>query len=206
MSILIEESLLPKGAVNRPGLPMSPLYITIHETDNTAKGADARAHAAYLLSAEAKTRMVSWHYTVDSTRVIRHIPENETAFHAGDRAGDGNRRSIGIELCVNSDGDFEKTKRNASALCAEILMRKKGLGIVQHNRWNGKNCPRNLRLSGWAEFTALIRKDYLTLLCAQVAANGFLNSPDYWAGVLGGTQPVNLAYLEELFWNMARGK
>ena len=37
-------------------------YITIHQTGNTSKGADAGAHAR--LQANGNSRQASWHYTV----------------------------------------------------------------------------------------------------------------------------------------------
>ena len=69
MQILKEQTrliqqLLPSGAKNKPGRSMTPKYITMHNTGNTSKGADARAHASYL-SSGASGQKVSWHYTVD---------------------------------------------------------------------------------------------------------------------------------------------
>ena len=203
MSLAVLDALIPEGASNRPALPMSPLYITVHETGNASKGANAKAHAAYLFGGGARERKVSWHYTVDDERAVRHIPETETAFHAGDGAGDGNRRSIGIELCVNSDGDFAKTKKNAAQLCALILLRRRGLIIVQHNHWNGKNCPERLRAAGWEEFLETARREYFSLLAEKARDLGFINSPGYWEGVLRGNYPAKRDHLEELFSNIA---
>ena len=42
------EDLIPKGSVNRPCEPCSMQYITVHETANKARGADAKSHAKYL--------------------------------------------------------------------------------------------------------------------------------------------------------------
>lgn len=44
----IIQDFIPVGANNRPGYAMTPLYITVHNTANTAVGADAAAHARYL--------------------------------------------------------------------------------------------------------------------------------------------------------------
>ena len=182
----ILSALIPEGAANRPGRAMDAAYITIHETGNTAKGADAEAHAKYLLSDDARKRKVSWHYTVDDKLAVMHLPESESAFHAGDGAGPGNTRSIGIEICVNSDGNFEKAVRNACLLIAEIMLRRGALQIVQHNRWNGKDCPMNLRRSGWEEFLNRAREDYLALLARRAGERGFVNSPAYWTEVIAG--------------------
>ncbi len=152
----ITEDLIPKTCKNRPtaGKTAAVKKITIHETDNTAKGANAAAHAKYLKDGAVADK-VSWHYTVDEDGAIRHIPDGETAWHSGTAQGN---KSIGIELCVNKDGDFEKTFRNAAEL-VKGLLKKHGLGktdIVQHYYWNKKNCPKTIRAKGrWQEFLDL---------------------------------------------------
>ena len=45
----------------RPGIKMNPEYITIHETDNTAKGANDEAHAR--LQYNGNSRQASWHFS-----------------------------------------------------------------------------------------------------------------------------------------------
>lgn len=157
----IIDSLLPQDRRNRPGGENSMEYITIHETGNYANGADAAAHAAYLKTTSEK---VSWHYSVDEEGVYRHIPDNEVAWHAGTTSG--NTRSIGIEVCVNGDGNFNRALDNTAEL-VRYLMELHNIPIervVQHNKWNGKNCPANLRLSGWDEFIkkCLKEKDDMT--------------------------------------------
>ena len=97
----IIQDILPAGAKNRPGGSNPDTYITIHETGNFAKGADAAAHAAYLRGSSAQAAPVSWHYTVDDHGIYQHLPDGERAYHAGDGgSGPGNATSIGIEICV----------------------------------------------------------------------------------------------------------
>ncbi|MCV5434037.1 hypothetical protein OFN37_33535, partial [Escherichia coli] len=44
--VTFKEMIVPKGNENiRPGYAMEPKYITIHETANTSKGANALNHA-----------------------------------------------------------------------------------------------------------------------------------------------------------------
>lgn len=185
---LIETDLIPVGRFNRPGRVNALRYITIHETGNYVKGADALAHAHYLKGDTANAAPVSWHYTVDETRIVRHIPDEEDAYHAADGSGDGNRNSIGIELCVNADGDFEQTLKNGARL-VQLLMEEHEIPIervVQHNHWSGKNCPYTLRTEGrWEEFLALCRApSEMTFEQAvdTLAQAGLINSPDYWKG------------------------
>ena len=118
-------------------------YITIHETDNKNKGANALNHAYFINNGSSAT----WHYTVDDKQVIQHYEDTIQCWHCGDGRGDGNLNSIGVEMCVNSDGDFNKTIDNTIKL-VKHLMNKHNIpinNVVQHNRWNGKNCPSNIR-------------------------------------------------------------
>ena len=97
---------------------------------------------------------------MDDHAIVQHLPDGETAYHAGDgKAGTGNAQSIGIEICVNADGDFAKAKANAAAL-VRLLMEEHGIpiaNVVQHNRWNGKDCPYTIRhtAGAWEAFLAL---------------------------------------------------
>lgn len=70
----IIQEFLPSGADNRPGGSNPDIYITIHETGNFARGADAAAHAAYLRGSSAQAAPVSWHYTVDDHSIYQHLP------------------------------------------------------------------------------------------------------------------------------------
>ncbi|MEC1429933.1 N-acetylmuramoyl-L-alanine amidase [Bacillus subtilis] len=148
----IIQDFIPKGNKNRPAYPMNPLYITVHNTSNTAKGADAASHARYVKNPETAT---SWHFTVDDKKIYQHLPLNENGWHAGDGNGTGNRKSIGIEICENSDGDFEKAVSNAQWLIKK-LMKEQGISfanVVPHKHWSGKECPRKL-LDRWDSFKA----------------------------------------------------
>ncbi|MEB8706802.1 N-acetylmuramoyl-L-alanine amidase, partial [Bacillus cereus] len=102
-----ESNIIPKGNRNRPAYSMNPRYITIHTTANQNAGTDARAHARYVNNGGGSSS-VSWHFTVDDNRIVQHLPLNENGWHAGDGNGAGNRSSIGIEICENRDGNFEK--------------------------------------------------------------------------------------------------
>lgn len=140
----IKQDFIPSSNSNRPQTRITPTYITVHETANTDKGANAEVHARYVKGADARNRSVSWHFTVDDKEIIQHLPTNEKGWHAGTK---GNSQSIGIELCVNSDGDFEQTKKNAQWLIRK-LMKDHNIPlsrVVTHNHWTGKDCPKNLR-------------------------------------------------------------
>nr|WP_249116631.1 N-acetylmuramoyl-L-alanine amidase [Bacillus safensis] len=150
--VKIIKDFIPKGNRNRPGNYMKPLYITVHNTANTDQGANALRHVNYVKKPNTAT---SWHYTVDDSVIYQHLPLNENGWHAGDGRGTGNMKSIGIEICENADGNFEKAVENAQWLIRK-LMTEQGIplaNVVPHKRWSGKNCPRKL-LNRWDSFKA----------------------------------------------------
>lgn len=126
-------------------------YITIHETANRGRGADANAHAR--LQAAGNSRQASWHYQVDDKVIIQSYDDDVRCWHAGTTA---NNQSIAIEICVNSDGNYQKALDNAAALVAH-LRKKHGIPwnrVVSHNFWTGKNCPTIMlsRKGQWDKF------------------------------------------------------
>lgn len=147
----IKQMLIPpSNKYARPGRRMNPVSITIHETGNPSKGADAVNHANYIAGIK---KNVSWHYVVDDEQIVQCLPINEIAWHAGDGgSGPGNTSSIAIEICVNSDGDFEKAKENVRDL-VQWLMNETGIKeIYPHKQWSGKDCPHYILKSGWNDF------------------------------------------------------
>ena len=188
----IIQDILTAGADNRPGGRNPDTYLTIPETGNFAKGAGAAAHAAYLRGSSAQAAPVSWHYPVDDHSIYQHLPDNERAYHAGDGGnGPGNATSIGIEICVDAGGDFEQAKANAAAL-VRLLMTKHGIPldhVVQHNHWNGKDCPKTIRATAgaWEAFLALCggepsqgKDQELEAAVDALAAAGVIDSPERW--------------------------
>ena len=140
--ITVNTRLIESETEARPGKKRKVRYIVIHETDNTSKGATASNHAEYL-SKNNKTS-TSWHYTVDEKEIYHHVPDEEVAHHAATQ--EGNQYGIGIELCVNEEGDFEKTFENASKLVAYLLKEYwlTTKSIKTHNDFSGKYCPHNI--------------------------------------------------------------
>ncbi len=128
----VHTQLIDENTNARPGTKRKIKYIVIHETDNFIEGTGAKNHAAFL--SENNEEATSWHYTVDDTEIYHHIPDNEIANHAGEKTG--NLYGIGIELCVNEDGDFEKTFENRSKTSSLFDKR-----IWLNNRFN-KNTSR----------------------------------------------------------------
>ncbi len=159
MSVPIKVDLLPKN--KRPGYAMKPEYITIHDTGNASKGADAKAHNKYVHNVAPNP---SWHFTVDDHEIYQHLPTDTNGWHAGDGVnGVGNRKSIGIEICMNADGNRAQAEANAAWLCAKLIKEIPTLKpfpacMKQHYDWSKKNCPAQIRgrKNGWANFLAAI--------------------------------------------------
>lgn len=161
--IPVHEDFVAEGAMARPGEKRKIMYVVIHETDNESMGADAKAHNNFIHT-NGVTNELSWHYTVDDHEIWHHIPDDETAFHAGDHMDDkgGNKNGIGVEMCVNADGNYEATLRNAQKLAAALL-HEYGLSIrdlKKHQDFSGKNCPSKLlNANRWDEFTSGVQDE-----------------------------------------------
>lgn len=136
-------------------------YIVIHETSNANIGSNAKRHNEYIH--KNRERQVSWHYTVDDKEIYQHLPDNEIGWHAGDKKkiDGGNVNGIGIEMCVNSDGDFNKTKDNTAQLVAFLLKRYNLTinSVKTHHDFSGKHCPQNiLDANDWQNFLNLVQE------------------------------------------------
>lgn len=140
--VKVHTRLIDIGTSARPGKKRKIKYLVIHETDNTASTATSKNHAEFL--SKNNKSSTSWHYTVDDKEIYHHIPDDEVAYHAATEQG--NLYGIGIELCVNSDGNFEKTFENGAKLVA-YLLKEYNLNINSiktHNDFSGKDCPHNI--------------------------------------------------------------
>lgn len=144
--------IVPKGNPEiRPAYPMKPTFVTIHNTGNSGRGANAKAHNVYIHNQAvlpvAKTGYASWHFSVDDKYIYQHLPLDETAWHTGDGAGakSGNMTSIGIEICENVDMEnYAQAEENAIALTVYLLKQLKlpATNVKPHQAWSGKYCPR----------------------------------------------------------------
>ncbi|MHB8124567.1 MAG: peptidoglycan recognition protein family protein [Desulfitobacteriaceae bacterium] len=97
MGLAINEQLLN---FNRSRQKLVPKGFVIHDTDDP--GATAQNEHDYFNSGD---RQASAHYFADWTQIIRTIPENEVAWHAGKTA---NQNYLSIEMCVPKVQDSTK--------------------------------------------------------------------------------------------------
>lgn len=129
-------------------------YLVLHDTGNARSGADAAAHQKYFGSGN---KNASAHYFVDSREIVQVIEESHASWHCGDgygKYGITNQNSIGIELCINSDGDYEKTLEHAVLLIRELARRHqvpKG-NIVRHYDASRKICPGTMATNNWQKW------------------------------------------------------
>lgn len=179
--LTITPALVPAGryARSKPRA-LNPRFLTIHATENFAASADARAHARMLQSGSLKgphnsLGYVSWHFTVDQRSIWQSLPCNEQGQHA-DYEGQGNRQSIGIEMCENRGNSREATLDRTAKLAA-LLMKQYDIpvsNVVPHQHWRmiryddrrdlgHKTCPHFLVKGGesdpaWRAFLARVQR------------------------------------------------
>lgn len=160
--------------LTRPGEKISPRGLVIHYTANFGKGANAQANRNYFQNISEKSRIASAHYCVDDHSVILCIPEDEMAYHVGAKRYNSeatarlgkypNRTTIGIEMCVNSDGNWDKTYQNTVELAADILIRHGWFinDLWRHYDVTGKNCPAMMveDLGKWDKFKLDVKAAY----------------------------------------------
>lgn len=136
-------------------------YIVIHDTQNTSKGANADAHFRYF---NGGNRNSSADFFVDDKKVLQI---NDYTKYCTWQVGDGkgkygitNQNSIGVEICVNSDGDYEKAVENAVKL-VRYLMKELDIPaerVVRHYDASRKNCPASMSGDGWAKWKEFKKK------------------------------------------------
>ena len=164
-------------------------YIVIHDTGNTDKGAGADNHFLFFNGAD---RQSSAHYFVDDKQILRVVKDSDKSWHCGDGRGlNGitNDNSIGVEMCINSDGDFNKTYSNTLKL-TKHLMEKYNIpleNVVRHYDASRKICPNIWKENNWAKWEKFKQdlkqidkeqKDYTNTI-TQLYKNIFQREPEH---------------------------
>ena len=151
-----------KYAIKAP-YAMTPEYVTVHNTGNTAS---ARNEATYHNN---NNYQVSYHVAIDDKEAIQLIPFNRNAWHAGDGQGNGNMKSIGIEICYSMDNGYsgaksdryKKAEDNAALYIAHVLKQYNwGMDrLKRHYDWSGKDCPHKMHATNsYPAFRNLVKK------------------------------------------------
>ncbi|OWZ83243.1 N-acetylmuramoyl-L-alanine amidase family protein [Natranaerobius trueperi] len=157
-------------------------YIVIHDTGNLSKGADANAHYNYF---NTKDRQASAHYFVDDSKVLQVVEDFNASWHCGDgngKFGITNSNSIGVEICINSDGDYNKALDHTVELVKD-LMSNYSIPIervVRHFDASKKICPKTMSENNWDKWDKF--RDSLDLSRALdiLVKKDIINSPSYW--------------------------
>ncbi|MRD34558.1 N-acetylmuramoyl-L-alanine amidase [Bacillus thuringiensis] len=138
---------------------MNPEFITVHNTYNDAT---AENEVSYMIRND---NQVSFHIAVDDKEAVQGIPLERNAWHCGDGGGNGNRKSIGVEICYSlSGGDqYYKAEDNAAIVVAQ-LMKQYNIPISKvrtHQSWSGKYCPHRMLDEGrWNSFIERVQNAY----------------------------------------------
>lgn len=211
----VKKDYIPRGRHARKyRRSMRPRYITIHSTQNYSRSADAWRHSLALKNGKLRARKrrggnrigyLVWHYTVDQSRAVQHLPTNEQGEHA-DFDGPGNRYSIGIEMCENRGNSRSATIERTAKLIA-YLMHKYNIPlrkVVPHYHWPRrglsqphKNCPHFLLDNGhpgakWQWFLAKVNKHYKSITQSSgIQLPPTRSSSPYAAPVARVTPPVS---------------
>ena len=144
-------------------------YIVVHDTGNTAAGSNASAHFSYFnggnrgSSADVFVDDHSAWYVNDYTKYY--------SWHCGDGGGKygiANANSVGVEMCVNADGDYSAAMQN-TAKVVRSLMKELGVPferVIRHYDASRKNCPASMSYNNWEkwkEFLAMLKSEGLTV-------------------------------------------
>lgn len=143
----------------------NPQCIVVHNTDNFAAGANARAHAKAQHDGDFQN-MSAHYYVDDGDTAYQSAPHSRGCWHVGINYGNGNlfgsygnRNSIGVEMCVQGGYNYEKAFQHTVEL-VKYLMKETGIPasrVYRHLDICSKNCPSQIIAKGdWTRFKKLI--------------------------------------------------
>lgn len=185
-------------------------YIVIHDTGNKGKGANALSHFQYFNGGD---RQSSADIFVDDKQILPvNDYEKYYSWHCGDGKGKNNitnNNSIGIELCINSDGDYNKAFNNLITITKE-LMAKYNISVdrvVRHFDASGKNCPQTMGENNWEkwkEFKSMLTEknkysyDNTVEHLIRLGITS-IDNMEYWEKCLSGTEELNKDNVRAIF-------
>lgn len=135
-------------------------FIVVHDTGNKNIGAGAINHYKYFAGGD---RQASAHYFVDDKGVVQIIEDAHASWHCGDgrgKFGITNTNSIGIEICVNPDSNYNIALDNTIVLIRELMsyynIPKRC--VVRHFDASGKICPKSMSENNWKAWKDFLEK------------------------------------------------
>jgi len=167
-------------------------YIVIHCTGNYSNGAGAEAHYNYWNSGNVGQ---SADFVVDDSNVIQlNDYIKYYTWHCGDgqgKYGISNSNSIGIEICVNPNSNFELAVENAKSL-VKYLMTALNINIehvVRHYEASKKMCLFEFSANNWVkwwefkkqlEVVKIKELDSINDIVWELAEKGIISDKDLW--------------------------
>ena len=172
----IKKMLVPRSRANKVRFSGSnpKRKIVVHQTGNKDSGADAYMHAR--LQYNGNSRQASWHYQVDDEIIYQSFPHSDRLWHAGNSSI--NKESIGVEICVNRDGDYDKAVKNGVELVKHIMEVEDVslVEVINHRDASGKWCPSEI-LGGRENLTWAWFKKALGGATGSVSQGGSEKAP-----------------------------
>ena len=140
-------------------------FIVVHDTGNKSRGAGAMNHKKYL---ENATRSGSAHYYVDDKEIIQPIGDSTVAWAVGDTGSNKDRtrtdvtnsNSLNVEICINSDSNYNQAVKNANELIKNLMI-KFNIPVdrvVRHFDASGKPCPKTMKANNWEKWGQFIKE------------------------------------------------
>lgn len=162
-------------------------YIVIHDTGNTAAGSTAMNHYLYFNGGD---RNSSADFFVDDHEVVQ-VNDYQTNYtwqcgDGGGRYGITNNNSIGIEICINSDGNYERAFEKAVEL-TRCLMAELGIDadhVVRHYDASRKPCPGSMAANNWQKWNEFKRLIAAPAVCLDGVSDWAKDAVE-WAVSLG---------------------
>lgn len=145
--------------------------ITYHQTSNSSPAINERNY----LNNRTDNVYIGFHFVVDEKQAIQCLPLSVQTWHAGDGQGNGNMKSIGVEIARSTNSDItlrDNAIENGAKLIAKLMkdynipMSK----VKSHQSRSGKHCPHDiLDRYGEQKFRNLIQAELNKLNGSQTS-------------------------------------
>lgn len=145
--------------------------ITYHQTSNSSPAINERNY----LNNRTDNVYIGFHFVVDEKQAIQCLPLSVQTWHAGDGRGNGNMKSISVEIARSTNSDItlrDKAIENGAKLIAKLMkdynipMSK----VKSHQSRSGKHCPHDiLDRYGEQKFRNLIQAELNKLNGSQTS-------------------------------------
>ena len=155
------------------------LWVVVHESGMPTVGSNAKLLAEIQWDRAQGTRpsgSASWNYQVDEGVIYQSYDDEIYCWHAGGDYGRSlpfkNSNSIGIEMCINLDGNYDGSMVHDTKLVAYLVYKYNlsMLNVVRHYDTAGKDCPAYmLATNRWTEFQKKVVNEWLAIKHLQQA-------------------------------------